>query len=137
MTWPLWLALLARVRALERGGGGIWLRGSGGQAGARVLPAGLWRGGGEAGECCAPPAFAGFGREPGGCALVAVGLADVPGAEDALVADGDQAADPQGERGQARQAAPAAGDAGGGGVLDGGEGPLGAGAPGVGASVLG
>src|ERR1017187_6514575 len=78
-----------------------------------------------------------FGREGGGGALVAVGLADVPGPEDALVADAEEAGPPQRERGYARQAAPAAGDAGGGGVLDGGEGPLGAGAPCVGAAVLG
>src|ERR1017187_3622619 len=104
-------------------------------AGARE-PGLLWRAGGEAGEGLAA-ALPGFRREAGGCAPVVVGLADVPGAEDALVADGEQAGQPQGERGQAREAAPAAGDAGGGGVLDGGEGPLGAGAPGVGAAVLG
>src|SRR5713101_291602 len=40
------------------------------------------------------------------------------------------------ERGQAGEAAPAAGDVAGGGVFDGGEGPLGAGAPCVGAAVL-
>jgi len=62
-------------------------------------------------------------------------LAGVPGGEDALVADREQAGEPQGERGDAGQAAPAAGDAGGGGVLDGGEGALGAGAPRVGAAV--
>src|SRR6266536_3331586 len=74
---------------------------------------------GEAGEGLAAP-FPGPGREPGGGAPRVVGLAGVVGGEDALVADGEQAGDPQGERGQARQAAPAAGDAGGGGILDGG-----------------
>ena len=58
--------------------------------------------------------------------LVMTRLAGVPGVEDALVAEGEQAGQPQGERGRPVDPAPAAGD-GGGGVLDGGEGPLGAG----------
>ena len=94
----------------------------------------LWRGGGEAREGCAAP-FAGSGREPGGGASVVFGLPGVPGVQDALVADCLQAGQPQGERGQARQAAPAAGDVAGSGVLDRGEGALGAGAAGVGAAV--
>ena len=110
-----------------------------GEAGSDSLAAGgfpawwLWRGG-EAGEGLAS-AFPGLGREPGGGAAVVVGLAGVEGGEDALVADGEQAGDPEREGGQAGQAAPAAGDAGGGGVLDGGERALGAGAPCVGAAV--
>src|ERR1035441_7589488 len=108
----------------------------GGGGGALGRACGFLGAGGEAGEGLAA-ALADFGREAGGGPLVAVGLADVPGAEDALVADAEEAGQPQRERGYAREAAPAAGDAGGGGVLDGGEGPLGAGAPCVGAAVLG
>jgi hypothetical protein len=54
------------------------------------------------------------------------------GAEDVLVAGGEQAGEPEVERGQAHEAAPAAGNVVAGGVLDGGEGALGGGAPVVG-----
>ena len=122
--------LIAGVR--DRGGGrcgeaAIW-------SGAGAGTCGLWRRGGEAARVWRRRFLVLGGRPSGGSAGV-VGLAGVVGVQDALVADGQQAGDPQGERGQARQAAPAAGDAGGGGVLDGGEGALGAGAPGVGAPV--
>jgi hypothetical protein len=56
----------------------------------------------------------------------------VAGGQDALVADCQQAGDPQGERGQAHESAPAAGDAGGGAVFDGGVEAFGGGAPPVG-----
>jgi hypothetical protein len=97
----------------------------------------LWRrcGGGEAGEGLA--AAAGSGRQAGCGAAGVVLLAGGPGGEDPLVADGEQAGEAEGERGQAREAGPAAGDVVGGGVLGGGEGPFGAGAPGVGAAVRG
>src|ERR1022692_901346 len=111
------------------------VRGGGGPAVDPGAACCLWRGGGEAGEGPAA-ALAGFRGEGQRGSARGVGLAGVKGAEDALVADGEQACDPQGERGHARQAAPAAGDAGGGRVLDGGEGALGAGAPAVGAPVL-
>jgi hypothetical protein len=70
------------------------------------MPRLLWRGGGEAGEGLAA-AFAGVGWEAGGGAPGVFGLAGVPGAEDALVAEGEQAGWPQRERGQSREAAPA------------------------------
>ena len=57
----------------------------------------LWRTGGEAGQCGAPPP-AGLRREPGGGAAGVAGLAGVPGGEDALVADGEQAGKPERER---------------------------------------
>src|SRR6516162_3808788 len=81
------------------------------------------------------PAFAaGFRRDAGGGAAVVFGLPVVVGGEDALVADGEGAGKPEHGGRQAHEPAPAAGDAGGGGVFDGGEGALGAGAPGVGAA---
>src|ERR1035438_9843053 len=93
------------------GGGCGFLSGGPERAGAAlVFPGLLWRAGGEAGEGLAA-ALADFGREAGGGPLVAVGLADVPGAEEALVADAEEAGQPQRERGYAREAAPAAGDA--------------------------
>src|SRR6516225_512798 len=97
----------------------------------------LWRrcGGGEAGAGLAAPA-AGPGREAGCGAAGVVGLAGVPGGQDALVADGEQAGEPEHQRGQAHQAGPAAGDVVAGRVFGGGEGSLGAGAPGVGLAVL-
>src|SRR5215510_13329540 len=90
----------------------------------------LWRccGGGEAGAGLAAPA-AGLGWQAGRGAAGAVGLAGVPGGQDALVADGQQAGEPE------HQPDPAAGDVVAGRVLGGGEGPLGAGAPGVGPPV--
>ena len=94
----------------------------------------LWRGGGEHGEGFAA-LFAGSGREPGGGSARVVGLTGVPGAEDALVADGVQAGEPECEWCEAHEAAPAAADGVGGRVFDGGEGAFGAGAPGVGAAV--
>jgi hypothetical protein len=128
VAWPTWI----RAR-----GTGVVVRGVATWAAAgcsRGWPRRLWRAGGEAGEGLAA-SLAGFRREPGGGPAGVVGLAGVEGGEDALVADGEQAGQPERDRGQAREAAPAAGDAGGGGVLDGGEGPLGAGAPGVGTPV--
>src|SRR5258707_4314827 len=73
-------------------------------AGRRVL----WRDCGERGEGGAAAA-PGPGREPGGGAPGGVGLAGVPGVEDALVAEGEQAGQPQRERGQGPEAAPTAG----------------------------
>src|ERR1022692_1090916 len=128
------VALPAWIRAC---GPAVVVLGWGAGAAAAVRAGGcrlLWRGGGEHGQGFALPS-SGLRREPGGGAAGVVGLADVPGVEDALVADGEQAGEPQREGGQARESAPAAGDGGGGGVLDGGEGPLGAGAAGVGAAV--
>ena len=93
----------------------------------------LWRRGGELARAGAP-AFAGSGRQAGCGAAGVVLLAGVPGGQDALVADGEQAGEPERERGQAHEAAPAAGDVVAGGVLDGGEGSFGAGAAGVGAA---
>src|ERR1039457_852518 len=91
----------------------------------------LWRGG-EAGEGGFPPALAGSGRQPGGSAPLVIGLAGVPGGEDALVADRVQAGQPESERGQAHEAAPAAADGVTGGGLDGGEASFSGGAAGVG-----
>jgi hypothetical protein len=48
---------------------------------------------GEAGEGSFPPAFPCSGREASGGAALVIGLAGVPGGEDALVADGVQAGD--------------------------------------------
>jgi len=93
-------------------------------------------GGGQAGEGLASSA-AGFGGQAGRGAAGIVGLAGVPGGQDALVADGEQAGEPERDRGQAREPGPAVGDVVGGGVLDGGEGPFGAGAAGVGLAVRG
>jgi hypothetical protein len=87
-------------------------------------PGGRW--------CAGRLSWCGAGRQAGRGAADVFGLPDIPGCDDALVAGGEQAGDPQGERGQSGQAAPAAGDAGGGGVFDGGERPLGGGAPLVG-----
>src|ERR1700729_1599940 len=101
-------------------------------AGVCGCSAGLWRGGGG----CLAAAPAGSGWLAAGGAAGVVGLVVLPGGQDALVADGQQACCPEGERDQAGLAAPAAGDAGGGGVFDGGEGAFGAGAPGVGAPPL-
>src|SRR6266568_1686666 len=115
----------ARGRAGGVVPGGAACCGGAGRAGR------LGRPGGELGEAGAAP-FAGAGRQPGGGAAGVVVLAGVVGGEDALVADCQQAGDPECERGQAREAAPAAGDAGGGGVLDGGVDALGGGAPPVG-----
>ncbi len=102
----------------------------------RGWPAVSWRGacGGQVGEGLASPA-AGPGREAGRGAAGVVVLAEVPCDQDALVADGQQAGQPEHERCQAREPAPAAGDVVAGRVLGGGEGPLGAGAPGVGPPV--
>jgi hypothetical protein len=85
-----------------------------------VARRGLWRGG-ERGETLAV-LLAGFRRQAEPGPARGLGPAGVERGEDALIADGQQAGDPQGERGQARQPAPAAGDAGGCRVLDGGEG---------------
>src|SRR6266542_357409 len=104
-----------------------WLRTGG--AAAR-----LWRGGGEAGERLAAP-LAGFWREAGCGAAGVLVLAGVECGEDALVADGEQAGGEQRDRGQSHEPAPAAADVVAGRVLDGGEGPLGGGAPGVGPAV--
>ena len=90
----------------------------------------LWRSGRERGEAgAAPPA--GFRREAGGGAAGVVFLVCVPGGEDALVADGQCAGEPEGKRGQSHEPDPAAGDVVAGGVLEGGVGAFGAGAPGV------
>jgi hypothetical protein len=74
-------------------------------------------------------------RVSGGGAAGVVGLAGVPGGQDALVADGEQAGELEHDRGEAREPGPAVGDVVGGGVLGGGEGPFGAGAAGVGPPV--
>src|SRR6516162_3655936 len=93
----------------------------------------FWRrcGGGEAGAGCAAPT-AGFGRQAGCGAAGGGGLAGVEGGQDALVAEGQQAGEPEHEGSRAHQPGPEAGGVVAGGVLGGGEGPLGAGAPGVG-----
>ena len=78
--------------------------GSCGPARRRTWPR---RGGGEHGEGF-PAAAPGFGAR-GGSARV-LGLAGVPGGEDALVTDDEQDRGEQHERGQAQQAAPAAGN---------------------------
>ena len=77
-----------------------------------------------------------FGGRPAAARRALPCLAGVPGGQDALVADGEQAGQPEHERCQAHEPGPAAGDVVGGGVLGGGEGSLGAGAPGVGLPVL-
>jgi len=85
----------------------------------------------------APAPAPGFrGQALGGAALVFF-LPGVPGVQDALVADDEQCRGEQHQRGQAHEAAPAAGDVVGGGVLGGGEAAFGAGAAGVGAAVRG
>src|SRR6266566_551832 len=86
---------------------------------ARGVPVPLWGGGSEVGEGCAAPA-AGVGRQPGRGSLGVFGLADGVGAGDALVADDEQAGGEQGDRGEAHEPAPAAGDVVGGGVFGGG-----------------
>src|ERR1700691_846679 len=93
-----------------------------------------WRG--EAGGGLAA-AFAGFRGEPGGGPARVVFLPCVPGGEDPLVADDEQAGDGEHEGRQAHQAAPAAADVVGGGGLGGGEAACGAGAAGVGPAVRG
>ncbi len=67
----------------------------------------LW-GNGDGGEGFAA-ALAGSGRESGDGAPCGAGLAGVEGVQDALVAGGEQAGQPQCERGHARQAAAAGG----------------------------
>src|SRR5262249_60645860 len=100
---------------------------------AGAVPGSGWSGGEAGGGLAA--ARAGFrGQAPGGAALVFV-LAGVPGGEDPLVADDQQARGEQHEGCQAHEAAPAAGDVVAGGVLGGGEAALGAGAAGVGPAV--
>ena len=75
---------------------------------SRGLPVGCWLGlgrcggGGEAGEGLAA-AVPGFGGQAGCGAAGVVGLAGVPGGQDALVADGEQEGEPERERGQARE----------------------------------
>jgi len=76
----------------------VVLAGVGGRAAARCWAEWLWRRVAEVGEGCAPAAFSGSGREPGGGAAGVVVLPGVVDGEDALVADGEQAGDPQGER---------------------------------------
>ena len=87
-------------------------------------------------EGCAAPAPGFRGQAFGGAAFVFL-LPGVPGLQDALVADDEQAGDGQHEGGQAHEAAPAAADVVAGGVLGGGEAAFGAGAAGVGAAVRG
>ena len=116
--------------------------GRAGPAGGVLVSGESWRGArawlwrcGEAGEGGFPAAFACSGREAGGGAALVFGLAGVPGGEDPLVADRVQGGEPERGRGQAHEAAPAAGDGVAGGVLDGGEASFGGGAAGVGAAV--
>src|SRR5260221_365558 len=98
----------------------------------RACSPGLGRpGGGEHGERLAAPA-PGFGGQAFGGATLVFFLAGVPGGEDALVADDQQGGGEQHQGCQAHEAAPAAADGIGGGVLGGGEAPLGAGAAGGG-----
>jgi len=75
------------------GGGGWWVY-------VWVWAAGSGRscGGGEAGEGLAALA-PGFGGQAGGGAAGVVGLAGVPGVKDPLVADGQQAGEPEHDRG--------------------------------------
>src|SRR5260221_1537164 len=115
-------------------GGAVAVVVIGWRAVARGVLRWLWRGC-ELGEGGAA-SVAGPGREPGGCAALVVGLPGVVGGEDALVAGGEGAGEPQHEGREAHEAAPAAGDVVAGGVLDRGVGSLGAGAPGVGAPPL-
>src|SRR6266498_1638787 len=84
----------------------------------RGLPAGSGRGacGGQVGEGLAAPA-AGPGWQAGCGAAGVVGLAGGPGVQDSLVADGQQAGEPEHDRGQAGEPGPAAGDVVAGGVL--------------------
>src|SRR5215813_6625756 len=91
----------------------------------------LRRSGGECGEGGAA-SFAGARRGAGGGAPGVVLLLVVPGVQGALVADGEQAGQPEHERGEAGQADPAAVDAVDGGVLDRGVEPFGRGEAGVG-----
>src|SRR5260221_401778 len=98
----------------------------------RACSPGLGRpGGGEHGERLAAPA-PGFGGQAFGGATLVFFLAGVPGGEDALVADDQQGGGEQHQGCQAHEAAPAAADGIGGGVLGGGEAALGAGAAGGG-----
>jgi hypothetical protein len=83
---------------------GLWFRGAGRLRGRVTGLWMLWRAGGERGEGLAAP-FEGAGREAGGGAAGVVVLAGVVGGEDALVADGEQAGEPEGNRGQAGEAA--------------------------------
>jgi hypothetical protein len=74
--------------------------------GWRGVRAWLWRGG-EAGEGGFPAAFPCPGWQACRGAAVVLGLAGVPGGEDALVADGVQGGEPERGRGEAHEAAPA------------------------------
>jgi hypothetical protein len=75
---------------------------AGDSRGTCALALGLWRrrGGGEGGEGLAAP-MPGPGGQAGGGAAGIVFLAGAPGGEDALVADGGQAGEPEHERCQA------------------------------------
>ena len=135
--WARFSRLRRAWRAVWAGSAGLACLSCGDLVLALGSPAVSGRGacGGQVGEGLAASA-AGPGRQAGRGAAGVVVLAGVPGDQDALVADDEQAGEPEGERGQAREAAPAAGDVVGGRVLGGGEGPFGAGAPGVGPPVL-
>ena len=110
--------------------GACWPESGRAGAGGVLVSGGLWRSGqawsglgGEAGEGSFPPAFACSGREAGRGPALVLGLAGVPGGEDALVADGVQGGEPERDGCEAHEAAPAAADGVAGGVLDGGEAP--------------
>jgi len=139
-VWPSWGGLRAAAcspECFQAGPAGLGCRGLGGAGGCAA-----WRGcagaagsgwgacGGQVGEGLAASASAaGPGWQAGCGAAGVVGLAGVPGVQDSLVADDEQAGEPERDRGQAGEPGPAAGDVAGGGVLGGGEGPLGAGCP--------
>src|SRR5439155_1613251 len=119
--WARFSRLRRAWRAVWAGPAGLACLSCGDLVLALGSPAVSGRGacGGQVGEGLAVSA-AGPGRQAGRSAAGFVVLAGVPGDQDALVADDEQAGEPEGERGQAHEAAPAAGDVGAGRVLGGG-----------------
>src|SRR5437762_10337643 len=116
--WARFSRLRRAWRAVWAGSAGLACLGCGDLVLVLGSPAVSGRGacGGQVGAGLAASA-AGRGRQAGRGAAGVVVLAGVPGAQAALVADDGQAGEPEGERGQGREAAPAAGDGVGGRVL--------------------
>src|SRR2546429_2283806 len=131
--WARFSRLRRAWRAVWAGPAGLACLSCGDLVLALGSPAVSGRGacGGQVGEGLAVSA-AGPGRQAGRGAAGVVVLAGVPGDQDALGAGDEQAGEPEGERGQAHEAAPAAGGGVGGRGLWGGGGPFGARGPGGG-----
>ena len=114
-----WLARLFRAAGCVLGAV-VWVIWGVPVTAAGWVAPGLWRRcGGQAGECLAASA-PGFRGQAGRGAAGVAGLAGVPGGQDALIAGGQQAGEPEHEGCQAREPGPATGDVVAGGVLGGG-----------------